>query len=156
MGTICIITFKQFIPPIARSFAVTFDQQLRQISSRLAAALGVPTIMSNKVSFATSTTSLPGLPLVRIRWQFRGLSSICDADGTMLSSLEDREGVVLAEVELDPGRKKPAPIGEGYWSFPPARMARTVGLLLRGFELAGQLSYGLSRTRKRMASSTFR
>src|SRR5262249_11114688 len=44
-------------------------------------------------------------PPNEIRGRYPGLSAIVDSDGTVLESMDDNEGVGIADVHLDPRRK---------------------------------------------------
>ncbi len=95
------------------------DDMVSDNAHRYAVALGVPTVLANKVLGPTSTP-VPGIPKLRIPWRFRGFSTVCDANGTVLDKLVDREGVVLGDVTLGGRDARPArPAGESYWAFPP-------------------------------------
>jgi predicted amidohydrolase len=39
---------------------------------------------------------------------FPGLSAIVDSDGAVLQSMDDKEGIGIADVTLDPSRKRSA------------------------------------------------
>jgi N-carbamoylputrescine amidase len=139
--------------PASALFRAAYERQLREVAPRFAAALGVPVLMTNKVSLEPSRTRLPLLPLVKVRWRFRGHSTICDADGQRLGYLEDAQGVLVADVEIDPARRRrePLPAPRGYWSFAPAFAPLAMGKLLLGFEAAGKRAYRRSRKRAEMA-----
>ena len=129
-----------------------YELQLRDVAPRFARSLGIPVVMANKVSLAPTTTGLPGLPLVRIRWRFRGHSSICDGEGRRLAYLEDSEGVLVEDVTLGGQpvpEPRPAPVG--YWSFAPSFAAATMGKVLLALETAGKRAYGTSRRRAEAA-----
>jgi N-carbamoylputrescine amidase len=123
-------------------------RQLATTPRRWANALGVPVVLANKVSAETVRTRIPMLPWIHVGLRFRGGSSICDSDGTMLERMIDREGVVFADVHLDPARKRvPVAPDRGYWSFPPSMFARTGGALLRVFEALGRRAYRKNQRR---------
>jgi predicted amidohydrolase len=123
------------------------DDMVAHNARRYAAALGVPTVLANKVLGPTSTP-VPGIPGVRIPWKFRGFSTVCDANGAVLDQLVDREGVVLAEVSLgDAGEPRDRPAADGYWAFPPPMFSRVGAWLWQAFDRRGRRAYAKSRKR---------
>jgi len=64
--------------------------------------LGVPVAMVNKVGPSYKP------PPNEIRGAFPGRSAIVDSDGTVLQSMDDKEGVGVATISLDPARKASA------------------------------------------------
>jgi predicted amidohydrolase len=62
--------------------------------------LGIPVAMVNKVGRSYKP------PPNEINGFFPGLSAIVDSDGTVRQSMDDKEGVGIADVTLDPSRKK--------------------------------------------------
>ena len=69
------------------------------LASWYASKLGVPVAMVNKVGRSYKP------PPNEIRGRYPGLSAIVDSDGTVLQSMDSNEGVGIADVHLDPGRK---------------------------------------------------
>lgn len=136
-----------------RPFLRLFVEQLREAAPRTARALGVPTVMANKISAEATETALPPpLSRLRVRWRFQGFSSVCDADGRVLASVGDGEGVAVAEVTLDPGRKRrPAERPSGYWSFAPPAFARTGAFLMTALDRAGRRAYARNPRRRQRA-----
>jgi N-carbamoylputrescine amidase len=61
--------------------------------------LGVPVAMVNKVGRSYKP------PPNEIKGFFPGLSAIVDSDGTVLQSMDDKEGIGIADVTMDPNRK---------------------------------------------------
>jgi len=70
------------------------------LASWYAKKLGIPVAMVNKVGSASPP------PPHDMDAFFPGLSAIVDSDGTVRSSMDDKEGVAVADVVLDPARKK--------------------------------------------------
>ena len=61
--------------------------------------LGIPAVMVNKVGRSYKP------PPNEIKGFFPGLSAIVDSDGSVRQSMDDKEGIGIADVSLDPGRK---------------------------------------------------
>jgi N-carbamoylputrescine amidase len=117
-----------------------------------ARAFGVPTVLVNKAAGEDSSSPVPCVPFARLRFRFIGQSRICDADGTVCDQLDQPPGIVVADVILDPERKRqPASIPTGYWSQKPALFARTSAAMFQILELAGKTGYALSNARRRAA-----
>ena len=72
------------------------------LASWYAGKLGVPVAMVNKVGRSYKP------PPNEIKGRYPGLSAIVDSNGAVLQSMDDREGVGIAEVHLDPRRKTAA------------------------------------------------
>jgi len=70
------------------------------LASWYAKKLGIPVAMVNKVGPANPPPSNASNAF------FPGLSAIVDSDGTVKRSMDDKEGVAIAEVTLDPVRKR--------------------------------------------------
>lgn len=83
-----------------------FERMLRDSTPYYARALGVPVAMANQAG--PLCTPLPG-GLPKIASSFPGLSAIVDSDGTVKARLGEAEGVIVADVRLDPSRKVTAP-----------------------------------------------
>jgi len=121
---------------------------LQSIAPYYASAFGIPTVMVNKWSATDSASPIPILPLLTLRFRFPGLSTICDSDGAILDQRAEGEGIVLADVRLDPERRRHPPEPTGYWSRPPKRFARTGSALFRLFERLGTAVYTRSEARR--------
>jgi N-carbamoylputrescine amidase len=126
-------------------------QLLRSAAGFYAQAFGVPTVMSNKAAGQDSTSPIPWLPLLRLHFHFVGQSTICDADGNVADRLDEQEGVVVAEIALDPQRKhRPVTLPRGYWSRTPPlwpAIPRISATVFEALECAGKAAYRLSRSR---------
>jgi N-carbamoylputrescine amidase len=130
-------------------------QMLRTVAGFYAGAFGIPTVMVNKAAGEDSCSPLPCVPLARLRFHYFGQSAICDGDGCVCDQLEEQEGVALADVVLDPDRKRQPPrLPSGYWSRPPALFPRTTAALFRALEWIGKRAYQLSRSRRKAARDT--
>lgn len=127
-----------------------FNAMVEDIPRRIAGGLGVPTVMANKSGPWRSPLPWP-YPAQDSR--FPGLSAIIDGDGTELRRLDDEEGVIVADVALDPARKAAAPpTGHGRWSRPMPWFTR----VWISSEWFGSLSYALSGERRRRARAVAR
>ena len=71
-----------------------------RLASWYAKKLGIPVAMVNKVGRSYKP------PPNEIKAFFPGLSAIVDSDGTVRHSMDDKEGIAVADVVLDPARKK--------------------------------------------------
>jgi len=130
-----------------------FREGLSEIPRFYARAFGIPTMMVNKASVADSSSPIPVLPFVRLAFHFPGLSTICDCDGEVLDSLGEGEGIVAAEVVLDPSKKRRPEEPTGHWSHGPKRFPRVWGAVFRAYERLGRASYTVSPARRRAARS---
>jgi N-carbamoylputrescine amidase len=72
------------------------------IATWYAKKLGIPAVMVNKVGRSYKP------PPNEIKGFFPGLSAIVDSDGTVRQSMDDKEGIGIADVTLDPLRKTAA------------------------------------------------
>jgi N-carbamoylputrescine amidase len=127
--------------------------QITEIGPYYARQFGIPTILVNK-AVTRSLTPIPGVPLVRVPFAFPGLSTITDSDGIVRDQLVGREGIVIADVMLDPSRKRTPDAPRGYWSRPPRLFPRVAGLFFVAFEELGKRAYLKSDARRRAAQST--
>ena len=73
-----------------------------RLASWYAKKVGIPVAMVNKVGRSYKP------PPNEIRAFYPGLSAIVDSDGTVRQSMDDKEGIGIADVTLDPNRKKSA------------------------------------------------
>ena len=139
------------LPLLGATFRRHYEDRLGGVAARYARALGVPVVMANKISTARRETPLPLLPGVRLRWRFRGLSTVCDGSGAVLGRLEEIEGALVADVALDPSRKRRDAEPSGYWSFAPP-VGRLVGAAtMRAFEALGRWAYRRNARRREAA-----
>ncbi len=119
------------------------------ITALYVSLLGVPIVLVNKCGAWESP--LPGPQLVKTTGgSFPGRSRIVDSDNSVKAQLGDEEGVIVAEVTIDPTRKKHEAIphyGRYVYPGPPQRA------ILRLIEGMGRMSYKLSTTRRNRARS---
>jgi N-carbamoylputrescine amidase len=102
--------------PFRRKDSAAFDCMIRGSAAFYAQALGVPIVMANRCG--PLVTSLPaGFPAQNSR--FPGFSAVADSDGTLKAQLGAEEGVVVADVVIDPARKVgQRPKAYGRWALP--------------------------------------
>jgi len=122
-------------------------ESLCEIAPFHARALGIPAILVNKAR-ARSWSPIPGIPWLRLRFTFPGLSTIVDSDARVVAHLSDRAGVAIADVMLDGARKRNLTrFPSGYWSRRPSRFPRLFGALFETFERLGKRAYARSPAR---------
>jgi N-carbamoylputrescine amidase len=134
-------------------FDELFLDSLREIPRFYARAFGIPTMLVNKASLTDSPSPIPVLPLVRLPFHFPGLSTICDCYGGVRGSLGEGEGIVAAEVVLDPSKKRCPKPPIGHWAHPPQRFPRLGGAVFRAFEVLGRAAYARNSARRRAGRS---
>jgi N-carbamoylputrescine amidase len=121
----------------------------QKIAPLYVSLLGVPVVLANKCGPWDSP--IPGPPLVSLKgFCFPGLSTIIDSDGSVRAQLGDEEGAIVADVMLDPARKRqPVPPRYGRYVYPgpPQRV------VIRLIEAMGGFHYLLSSSRKSRARS---
>ncbi len=123
-----------------------------RIAPLYASLLGVPVVLANKCGPWESP--IPGPQLVKLSGSaFTGRSMIIDSDCSIKGRLGEEEGVIVADVTLDPARKR-HPVLPHYGRYvtpgPPQRV------LVRLVESMGQLSYAANSKRKGRARSMSR
>jgi len=132
------------VPVVANLFAFVYEAAYCRV-------FGIPTVMVNKWSATDSLSPIPIARFVTLRFRFPGLSTICDSDGAVLDHRAAGEGIVLADVRLDPElRRRPAQ-PTGYWSRGPKHFARTGSALFRLLERLGTAAYARSEARRAAA-----
>ena len=108
-------------------FRRLYDSQLKNVAQRYSKAFGVPVLMSNKGSAeddivrttVPDSPHVPFWPRLGVSWTFEGHSTIVDGDGSIHGYLKGGEGVLVADVTLDPTAKREKARPKGYWSFAP-------------------------------------
>ena len=110
---------------------------------------GVPVLLVNKSGPWDSPVpkTILGQPA---GYAFSGRSAVIDSDGSVRSELGSEEGLAVAEICLDPQRKKstrPPKYSRYIYPGPPGRE------LLKYIEGIGALNYALSGVRKRKAAA---
>ncbi len=136
------------LPSVARAT----QSSLHTVAEHYAEAFGIPTLMVNKACGPDSRSPMPLFPFFSLRFRFPGLSRICAAGGQVLDRLSSGEGIVLADVHLDPSQKRRlAQKPTGYWFNPPKELPRLGGALFQTLELIARPAYGISLQRRRVA-----
>jgi N-carbamoylputrescine amidase len=132
--------------PCGVGFRAIIRDGLTDIAPFYSSALGVPVVLVNKVG-PGGKTPLPVAPRIRIGFDFPGLSTVVDSDGRVVERLADREGVVVADVALDPDRRRTPPAPSGYWSSKPRRFGYLTAAVFIALERAARRVYARSRER---------
>jgi predicted amidohydrolase len=131
--------------PIRQTDLEEYNAAIKTVSSNLANELGIPAIMANKVGHWKTKTPWP-FPAEDST--FPGFSSIVEADGEVISSLGNQEGVIVADIVLNPENKtKQLPEMFGKWARRPPRLFKLFTIA----ETLGRLKYLLCIKRRRMA-----
>lgn len=142
--------------PCARTGAELMRESLRAIAPFYARAFGVPVVLANKAHHP-SETPVPLVPTLRLRFDFAGLSSVCDSDGRVVDRLDDAEGIAVGDVTLDPGKKRrPEPPVDRYWSLPPPGFPRFTALMYAAMETLGRRAYSKNPRRSTAARAIAR
>jgi N-carbamoylputrescine amidase len=127
---------------------------LREIAPYYARSFGVPVVLANKAT-GRSRSPVPGVPLVRLPFDFPGLSSVVDSDGRVAERLGADEGVAVADVTIDPARKRrPETPTNIYWSRRPTVLPRLLGAFSVVFEYLGRRAYARNPARAAAARAT--
>lgn len=93
--------------PFSQSDVEAVSELLRKGPQEYAASLGVPVVLANKTGAWESP--MPGLIPTQVS-RFAGSSAIVEAGGEVMAYLErNGEGIVVADVALDPEKKAASP-----------------------------------------------
>jgi N-carbamoylputrescine amidase len=131
---------------VRREVFDAYTEVLREVPLHYARLLGVPVVYVNKSGRFRSPT--PGLPFYRQDSFFPGESAIVDSDGTVRGRMGMEEGVLVADVTLDPARKTGVvPECRGRWAM---KVPREINMF-RVAEAMGRAWYGLSGERRKRA-----
>ena len=132
---------------VSKRAVETLRNSLEKRPLLYAKMLGIPVIFCNHSGRFSSP--MPGLPFLRQDTHFDGLSAIVDSDGTVKSKLGDEEGMIVADIILDPTLKtKVPPTTYGRYAMPNAQWTRRIILLI---EATYRIRYRFSKERKRRA-----
>jgi N-carbamoylputrescine amidase len=131
--------------PVTQTALEEYNAALKTGASNLAKELGIPTIMANKVGRWKTKTPWP-FPTEDST--FPGFSSIAGADGEVISSLGNQEGIIVTDIVLNPEKKtKQLPEMFGKWARRPPKLFKLFIIA----ETLGRLKYLFSIKRRRMA-----
>ena len=123
-----------------------YAKVLDKMPPMYASRLGVPVVYINKSGPFRSP--VPGMPFYEQDSHFPGASTIVDSDGQVLKRLGTGEGIAVATVTLDPGRKTgTAWRGHGRWAL---KVPWEISVFVPA-EAGGRAYYALSRERRRKA-----
>lgn len=118
----------------------------KEMALLYARLLGVPAVMSNKCGAVRG--ALPVFSFMKAQFNYPGLSTIADSDGTIKAQLGIEEGVIVEDVTLDSCRKTHCAVKRrGRWAF-EMPLWWNLNILV---ETLGMMSYALSSQRKRKA-----
>lgn len=132
--------------------ASMFRKQLGATAAFYAAELGVPVVLANKASSRAAWTPIPLVPGARVPIVFEGYSSIHDGGGRPLAASVGHETVLVADVRLDPARKRtPRDLPSGYWARRPAVLPRAMGAMLDALDALGRRAYAKNPRRAERA-----
>jgi N-carbamoylputrescine amidase len=133
--------------PVARALV---RESLGAIAPHYARELGAPVVLVNKAR-TRMAMPVPGLPRRTVPMAFPGMSMIADSDARVVAQLGSGEGVAIAEVTLDPARKRRPTVPSGYWARRPARLPRFGAAFLVVMERLGKRAY--ARNPRRVAAA---
>lgn len=126
------------------------DEDVASWTPLYASLLGVPIVFINAVGAIGRMVGLLGKFMDPAVFRLQGLSCIMDSDGVLKGVLGKEEGIVVAEVTLDPSRKRHnKPKDYGGWLNPGSTLIRKV--LLPVDIALGTVSYQLNRRRRQKA-----
>ncbi len=138
-------------PGVSKEDIERQQRMAREIAPYYTRWLGVPSVFVNHCGliYHEKGVGITASALSGSNYHFAGLSRIIDSDGRLAGSLEGEEGLILAQVTLDPAlkRKETAPV-YGKWIMP---RPFAVDAFLNIDGAAGRLWYALSRKRKSSA-----
>jgi predicted amidohydrolase len=81
------------------------QERMTELPVPYARALGVPVVFVNQVGPLLPIGGILGHLMDPRIWRLRGQSRIVDCDGSVLGQLAEDEGVLTADVVMDPARK---------------------------------------------------
>jgi N-carbamoylputrescine amidase len=125
---------------VSRSDLDRMKNNLRNIAPYYSRLLGIPAVSVNKVGLARAPRPEG--------YVFPGLGTIADSDGVIRAQMEDQEGLIAADVILDPARKTqthPRAYGRYVYPGPPGRELFAI------VEWVGRIWYATNRERRSRA-----
>jgi N-carbamoylputrescine amidase len=147
-------------PTPVRTTGLVSEQDIReqrakpqQLAALYARCLGVPVVFLNGIGRMARLAGLLGRVMDPEVFRLEGRSRIIDSDGTLKVELGNEEGVMTADVTLDPARKRSlTPPSYRGWLHPGSAIARHVIIPLD--IVFGVLSYTLDPLRRRRARNS--
>ena len=122
-----------------------YNNLIKNNPQKTAQDFGIPVLMANKCG--TWKTPMPW-PLEAQDSTFPGFSQIIDSDGTVKKQLDNKEGIIVADVVLDPSRKFKNPSKNyGRWSI---KVPSYFNYMIIS-EIIGKIWYTFNSERKRKA-----
>jgi N-carbamoylputrescine amidase len=136
------------LKPLVPGDLTRFDRMVEMIPAFYAKSLGVPVILANRTG--PIETSLPG-GMGDFNSDFPGLSAIVDSDHSVKARMGAEEGVIVADVTLDPSRKAAQPPRRMHdlWAFPVPWFAT----IWPETQVIGEAAYANNPVRKQRAAS---
>jgi N-carbamoylputrescine amidase len=128
------------------------DENARNYGSLFAKMLGIPVLFVNHTGPMEGGRWLGmlGRLIDAEHMRYAGYSAVVDSDLSVRSQLKLEEGILMADVTLDPSRKTAGTIPDyGGWTHPGVFLMRKVILPLE--ILMGKLNYRISGERKKKA-----
>lgn len=124
-----------------------FDRMIENSAPHYARVLGVPVALADRTG--PLRTPLPG-GYGDMESSFPGLSQVVDSDGSMQAKMGEEPGWIVADVQLDPRRKRrqsPSCFGE-MWAFPVPWYA----FIWPQTQAEGEKAYAANPERKKRAN----
>ncbi len=94
---------------VSRADVAAQQERMTELPVLYARALGVPVVFVNQVGPLLPIGGILGHLMDPRIWRLRGQSRIVDCDGSVLGQLAEDEGVLTADVVMDPARKHYVP-----------------------------------------------
>lgn len=137
-------------PQVSEHDLLDHQQRTGRLVSLYAEALGIPAVFVNGVGPMGKMIGLLGKFLDPEVFRLDGRSRIVDSDGSVVAKMDSQEGLIVADVQLDPARKHfLEPESYDGWLLPGNPLSRKV---IIPFDVNfGQLWYRLNSVRRNKA-----
>jgi len=127
-------------------------EKIRNLAQLYAGLFGIPVVLVNQVGDIEGERwpGILGRLITPEHFNYPGFSTIVDSNIVVKAQLQKQEGVIVADVTLDPTHKRCTPIPDyGGWIHPGSTILRKIIL---GIDISwGKLQYKLSKgTRKKI------
>jgi N-carbamoylputrescine amidase len=109
------------------------EGKVRDFAKFYAGLFGIPTVLVNQVGGIEGERwpGITGRLVIPEYFNYPGYSTIVDSDIVVVAQLQRQEGVIVADVTLDPTRKRCAPIPDyGGWIHPGSAIFRKIILAI--------------------------